>query len=228
METWVWIVLIVGIIILLAGVGVGLYFAFRKTPAKTPTDGSTGGTKGGSTSGRGGSTPVKSGTCKTIALGPPGTITGEFSLTPIGAPNSALSITESSTSATPQAIISSDPSKIYAWSLGDYKTKTSTIKNTLIFGGTVEGKFDCNEGILLTSDTAADLPAFVNKPGSLKFQNQFILSWAYSPYGTICDANGTGYCLYYDYGRTNSVVAAPFNQSDKNFYWTVGSPVPTL
>lgn len=227
METWVWVVLIIGILLLLAGLGVGLYFAFRKKPEK-----SNGGTKGGTTQ-RGGSTPNKTTTCKSTSAGQPGTLGGEFSLIPAGSPHTALTISESSQSSNPQAILSSDPSKIYAWTTSSYQTKTANIPNVLRFVGDVEGKFGCNEAILLTSDYKADLPAFVGKPGSLKFQNQFMLSWKYGIkadqyQSTLCDVNGSGYCLYYDASRTGSVVAKQFNSSDLNFRWYIGPPKPTL
>jgi hypothetical protein len=207
METWIWVVLIIGVLLLLVGLGVGLYFAFRKKPKKTPTKGT-----------KGGPTPNKTSACK--STGQPGTLEGEFSLISAGSTHTALTISESKKGRLPRAILSADPSKIYAWTAGSYQN----IPNVL--------RFNCNEEILL-ADYNADGAAFIGNPGSLQQQNEFILSWSYGIKpdiyrNTLCDANGSGYCLYYDARSTGSVVAKKFNSSDRNFRWILGHPKPTF
>jgi hypothetical protein len=234
MQAWA-IILIILVILIVLGLGIwATIYLVRKERSPSSGGGGSGGSGNGG-NGPTGSQPVGVTGCPpTGATGATGTINGNFSLIPAGNRNIAMTITDVSANAIPQVIASTDPSKIYSWSSGTITTSTTNIANALIFGASIEGKFNCGEGIMLVPNSTLPpsagntSPSFVGKPGSLQLED-FVIenSWVYTPpdgtdrASTFC--TGTEFCLFYDSGL-NSITAREFNSANLNFRWILGPP----
>ncbi|HMP29090.1 MAG TPA: hypothetical protein PKD85_05800 [Saprospiraceae bacterium] len=203
METWVWIVIIIFGILVLAGLGVGIYYIYRKKNVPTSFK------------------DLKK------ANPPKNPNQGDFSFRPASLSSDyAVAMKESDILFQPALISSSAaiPCSNYTWILGSYQNIWSKklMENVLMnYGSTDIAK--SKDSILMVPNNGE--PAIVYPP--IKTDN-YLVSWEYNTdKQTICSTETPNMCLYYQNG---GIIAKPLMglsgeiSDDKNFKWITETP----
>ena len=211
METWEIIVLIFFLILLLVGLGIGIYFVWREDQKKNngPT-GSTGGT--GPTGGTGG-------TGSTGISGPSGAtgLPATFSISP--ATNSALYMTYGTVSTTGTPVIVANGSTLrctdYTWrQIGPTLAVNANPANLGSSGYTSPLNISTGNASLFGQAVVDN--SGVN-PGELT-------NWTYNPSLKTWCALGENFCLYFNPDNTVS-IEDPKSGNLSLFQWDIRPPI---
>jgi hypothetical protein len=205
------------ILLVLAGLGVGLYFLLRK---KTTPEGGGGGGGGGATGSTGSTGPTGS-------TGATGIVPGNFSIQSVFDPNSYITI-QNRGQIVPSVIVlssTSTPCINYSWqNIANFNLGgiNSNAPSALIFNGTDP---TLPPGSNVVSNKSGNPPFEVIVNQGLGNDSSLIQSWNYNKTNkTWCgDGNNSTFCLYHN--TNNTVVATTFNATDSRFQWNNVSPL---